>query len=173
MKKTIFFLALIGVFSCASPKYFQDYDRQADFSTYKTYAFYTEMDTGLSDLDEDRLLAAIDSVLQGKGLEKSTNPDFKINFYADYFETPSRNSLGIGIGGGGGNVGVGVSGGIPIGGIKSYLNLTLEFIEHPSNVLFWQGVAEARFNPNMAPGQRSAYFHTLAAGVLENYPPGE
>lgn len=173
MKKGIFLLFLAGLLfvSCASPQFFYDYDRQANFSEYKTYAYYSEMDTGLSDLDTERVFKAIDSVLRRKGFLKNPNPDFKINLYASYMEKPSGSRIGLGIGGGGGNVGVGVSGGIPIGGPDMYMNLTIEFVEWPSNVLFWQTVIESQFNPNMDPVERSEYFHDLIAEALGNYPP--
>lgn len=171
MKKIILFIVGCSFFACSTPKYFYDYDQQANFSFLKTYAFFSEMDTGLSELDEDRFTNAIDSVLQSKGIQESSNPDFKINFYTSYYQTPSQQSIGIGLGGGGGNMGMGVSGGIPIGGMKTYINLTLEFVEQPNNILIWQGIAEARFNPEMPPEERNAFFHKIAIGILKKYPP--
>lgn len=173
MKKIILSIIGLSLFACGAPKYFHDYDRQTDFSSLRTYSFFSEMDTGLSGLDVERLKYAIDSVLQGRGLQESTNPDFKINFYASYYQTPSQQSIGIGLGGGGGNMGMGVSGGIPIGGMKTYINLSVEFVEQPSNILIWQGIAEARFNPEMRPEERNAFFHKIAVGILKNFPPEE
>lgn len=165
------FMAVLLLTSCASPQIFYDYDRQADFSEYKSYDYYSEMDTGLNDLDNERMTTAIDSVLSSKGISKTTSPDFKINFYASYFEKPGGSRIGLGIGGGGGNIGVGVSGGIPVGGPNLYMKLTLEFVDWPSNVLYWQTVIESKFDPNMSPEKRRAYFQKLIAQALEKYPP--
>ncbi|HET8810607.1 MAG TPA: DUF4136 domain-containing protein [Flavobacteriaceae bacterium] len=173
MKKLFLLLTVATLFfsSCAGPQFFYDYDRQADFSKYKSYQFYSEMDTGLSDLDTGRVFEAIDSVLATKGFVKNASPDFKINLYASYTTRPSGSRIGLGIGGGGGNVGVGVSGGIPVGGPDTYMSLTIEFVEWPSNVLFWQTVIESRFNPQMDPKERSLFFKELIGEALGNYPP--
>src|SRR5690606_7557064 len=109
MKKIILFIVGCSLFACSTPKYFYDYDQQANFSFLKTYAFFSEMDTGLSELDVDRFINYIDYVLQIKGIQKSSNTDFKFNFYASYDQTPSQQSIGIGLDGGGGNMGMGVS----------------------------------------------------------------
>ncbi|HET8837849.1 MAG TPA: DUF4136 domain-containing protein [Flavobacteriaceae bacterium] len=172
MRKTYFsgFVFLL-LFGCAAPQIFYDYDVQTDFSVYKTYNFYTDMETGLNDLDDERVFVAIDSALTKKGIHLSTTPDFKVNFYASYFEKPSGSRIGLGFGSGGGGIGIGVSGGIPVGAPDVYMHLTIEFVEWPSNVLYWQTVIESRFNPNMSPEERSAYFQNIILKALEKYPP--
>ncbi len=173
MKKIVFSgFAMIFLFgSCAGPQIFYDYDEQTDFSTYKTYDFYTEMDTGLNDLDNERVFTAIDSVLSQKGIVHNTAPNFKINFYASYFENPSGSRIGLGLGGGGGGIGIGVSGGIPVGGPNLFMNLTIEFVEWPSNELYWQTVIESPFNPDMDTQERTEYFQKIISKALEKYPP--
>lgn len=171
MKNSLFVLLILLLTACASPKVFYDYDRQADFSNYQNYSYYSEMDTGLSDFDAERVRVAIDSVMSRKGIAKSKSPDFKINFYASYFKRPSQNRLFLGMSGGGGNVGVGVSGGIPVGGPESYMSLTIELVEWPSNVLFWQTVIESKFDPDMKPAERNKYFQKLIGRALKEYPP--
>ena len=172
MKKLFLLLTVAVLFlsSCAGPQYFYDYDQQANFSEYKSYAYYSEMDTGLSNLDTERVFAAIDTVLATKEIVKKSNPDFKINLYASYTEQPSGSRIGLGIGGGG-NIGVGISGGVPVGSPNLFMNLTIEFVEWPSNVLFWQTVIESRFNAEMDPEERNEFFRKLIEKALENYPP--
>lgn len=171
-KPCLLLLMMVSVLvSCAGPQFFYDYDRQADFSDYQTYAYYPDMETGLSDLDAERVVAAIDSILSAKNIHKATDPDFKINFYASYYEKPSRSTIGLGIGGGGGGVGIGVSGGIPIGDPDLYLSLTIEFVEAPTNILFWQTVIESKMNRDMTPVEKIEYFQGLIAEALQDYPP--
>lgn len=173
MKKYVFLLMPLfaAFFSCAGPQFLYDYDPQVDFSELKTYAFYEDMNTGLSDLDADRVAVAIDSVLTEQGLAEVLEPDFKINFYASYFKEPSRSSIGLGVGGGGSGLGIGVSGGIPMGGPTVYMRLTIEFVEWPSNILYWQTVIESKMDPNKKPAERDAYFYELINEALQKYPP--
>lgn len=172
MKKPVFLLIpLFAFFACAGPKILYDYDQQADFSELQTYAFYRDMNTGLSDLDAERVAVAIDSVLIQNGFSEVNNPDFKINFYASYFKEPSRSRIGLGVGGGGGGLGIGVSGGIPVGGPTVFMRLTIEFVEWPSNILYWQTSIESKMDPNRKPAEKTAYFYELIKQALQKYPP--
>ena len=124
LKMLSVFLILV---SCNTPRAVYDYDQQADFSKYRTYSIYPELRTGLSQLDERRLISSLQNALLEENLSEGATPDILVNIYSEEFREPSRNSLGVGVGGGGRNVGVGVSGGIPIGGPENYLRLTFEF----------------------------------------------
>ena len=106
-----------------------DYDSQKDFSEYTSYAFYNDIDSGLDQLEDKRIIAAIDSAFQTRGFVKTEYCRFYVNFYASEYLSESRSTLGIGVGGGGGNVGVGVSGGIPIGGNTVNQRLTIDIID--------------------------------------------
>ena len=47
--KNLCYLLLVVVFACAGPRVAYDYDTQKDFSKYKTYNYYPDLKTGLSD----------------------------------------------------------------------------------------------------------------------------
>ncbi|MBT8300300.1 MAG: DUF4136 domain-containing protein, partial [Maribacter sp.] len=66
-------LFLLFLSSCTSVRVVSDYDKEANFNAYKTYAFYkTGIDKAhISDLDKKRILKAIDADLRFKGLVKS------------------------------------------------------------------------------------------------------
>ncbi len=70
-------MALLFLSSCVSVRVLSDYDREADFNGYKSYAFYkTGIDKAhISDLDKKRILKAIDAELSSRGMVKSENPD--------------------------------------------------------------------------------------------------
>ena len=77
-------LLLFVVSSCCSVRVNSDYDKGANFSAYKTYAFYkTGIDkVEISDLDKKRILRSIDETMASKGFTKSetrSNSPFCIN----------------------------------------------------------------------------------------------
>ncbi len=148
-----------------------DYDDTTDFSQYSTYNFYPSIDSGLSDLDDKRVMQATDSLMQARGFVKSETPQLYINFFARENISNSRNTLGIGIGGGGGNVGVGVSGGIPIGGRVVNQQLTMDFIDVAKDDLVWQAVADAEYKEKASPVQKQAHYWDILTKMLKKYPP--
>lgn len=150
-----------------------DFDQNTDFSKYSTYNFYPTIQSGLSELDDMRIMKITDSLLQGRGFEKSEIPQLYINFYALENVSASRNTIGIGIGSGGGNVGVGVSGGIPIGGRVVNQQLTLDFIDVQRDDLVWQAVAEGEMKERATPQQKEAYYISVLEKILKKYPPGK
>ena len=69
--------------SCSSIRVATDYDKNANFDTYKTFAFFkTGIDKAeINDLDKRRILRAIESELLAKGLTKSESPDLLISLF--------------------------------------------------------------------------------------------
>jgi hypothetical protein len=168
-----FFILLTTIFliSCGA-SFDVDYDKQTDFSQFTTYQFYGDIVSGLNDLDDKRIMRAIDSSLQKRGFVKTEACRFRINFYAREQITNSRNTLGIGIGGGGGNVGVGVSGGIPIGGRIINQQLTIDFIDvSEGEELAWQVVIDGELNEKSTPQQKEAYYVAVIDKALKRFPP--
>ena len=78
---TITFLISLILASCGSVRVASDYDSEADFSKYKTFAFYKSgIDkVEISDIDKKRILKSIQSSLLNKGLTINENPDVLIN----------------------------------------------------------------------------------------------
>lgn len=157
--------------ACNSPKAVYDYDQQVNFNQYTTYSLFPDLQTGLSQLDESRLIESLNRAMKEKGISNSEDPGFYVNVYTKRFEQDNRSRVGVGIGGGGGNVGVGVSGGIPVGQMDSYLELTFDFIDVKSDALIWQAIVESPFNVNAKPQERQEKFDKIVAKALEAYPP--
>ncbi len=166
-----YFLLLLFILGCNSPQVFYDYDQSVSFSEYSSYAFFPDFRTGLSQLDEKRLIESLDKGLKDKGLVVSDSPDLYINVYTERFEQDNRSRVGIGLGGGGGNVGVGVSGGIPVGQMDTFLRLTFDFIDVKKDNLVWQAVVEAPFDINASPESRQQRFDKIVNKALDGYPP--
>ncbi|XOL41181.1 hypothetical protein KCTC32420_01563 [Aequorivita nionensis] len=148
-----------------------DYDKQVDFSKYNSYNYFPNIDSGLNELDDNRIIQITDSLLQQSGFIKSETPQIYVNFYARESVSSSRNTIGIGIGSGGGNVGVGVSGGIPIGGNVLNQQLTMDFIDVEKDDLVWQAVADGEMKERSTPQQKEAYYMTVLQKILAKYPP--
>lgn len=148
-----------------------DYDKQVDFSKYNSYNYFTTIDSGLNQLDDNRIMQITDSLLQQRGFVKNETPQLYINFYARESISSSQNTIGIGIGGSGSNVGVGVSGGIPIGGNVLNQRLTLDFIDTANDGLVWQAVVEGEMKERATPQQKEAYYLSVIQKILAKYPP--
>ncbi len=164
---------VLFVVSCNAPQAIYDYDEQAEFTSYRTYSIYPELYTGLSQLDERRLINSLESQLQQEGLSPSENPDLLVNVYSEEYRQDNNSRLGVGVGGTGRNVGVGVSGGIPLGGPDTYLRLTFDFIDARTDALVWQAVVESPFDLNADPSARQKRFAQIVQKALAGYPPNK
>lgn len=171
MRNLRIFCIILVLASCNVPQVVYDYDESVDYSRFGTYDLYPELVSGLSPLDEDRLVASLESVMRNKGMSVSEQPDLLLNFYTEKYQQRSRDNLSIGVGGGRGNVGVGVSGGIPLGGPETYLRLTFDLIDVQRDELVWQAIVDSKFDRNASPENRRSRFAKIVAKALERYPP--
>ena len=171
MKISKILLIFLVFASCNAPQAVYDYDEQANFSSYTTYGIYPELRTGLSQLDERRLIESVERFMRQKKLKPSEDPNLELNIYSEEYRKESDSRLGIGVGGTGRNVGIGVSGGIPIGGAETYLRLTFDLIDTRSNSLVWQAVVESIFDLNASPEVRQQKFDAIVEKALKAYPP--
>ncbi len=171
MKKFILiFVTSVLLVSCG-PTVNYDYDSQTNFSVYKTYDFYPNINSGLSNLDNMRIIKATDSIMQSQGFEKSSSPQILINFFAKEFVSQSNTTIGFGMGGGGNNGSVGVSGGVPVGGDIINQKLTFDFIDEKEDKLVWQAVGSDELKVKANPLQKDDYYFELISKILKGFPP--
>ncbi len=171
MKRVLILAFLFGVISCAPIRVNYDYDRETNFSKYKTYNYYSDMKTGLSELDTKRFLEAIDAKLETLGITYSETPDFFIDIKSMTFQNNQQSSVGVGVGGSGSNMGGGVSFGIPIGQSTMNRQITIDFVDENLKQLFWQAVCESSYSPNRIPKEREAQLIAIADKVFLGFPP--
>lgn len=171
MKKLIILFSVVVITSCAPIYVNYDFEKGTDFQKYKTYNYYSDLETGLSELDTKRLLNALDAQMQTKGFSLSETPNFYVNVASSEYENNNRNTVGVGVGGGGRNVGGGISIGLPIGEPKMNRVILFEFIDEDGIGLFWQAESESGFSPNASPEQREARFKAIVEKVLKGFPP--
>ena len=172
MRAFFLLILLVSMASCGSSAVV-DYDKSADFSTLDSYDYYPGIQSGLTPFDDRRMMRAIDSVMESRGLRQSINPDLLVNFYTEEYLTESNTTIGIGIGGGSGNVGYGVSGGIPVGGNEIRQLVTIDVIDVKRDALIWQGVITANIKENASPEDKEIYFQQIISKLLKEYPPPE
>ena len=148
-----------------------DYDRNFDFSKAQFYNYYPSMVSGLSQLDEKRLIRSVDSLMQARGYELSESPDLYINFKSSSRPKPVNSSVGIGIGGTNRNIGGGVSVGIPLGQQDQYREIIFDIVDVVNDELIWQAVSETTISESMSPAVREAHMKALVDKVFSKYPP--
>ena len=144
-----------------------DYDTQQDFSVYKTYNFYPELETGLSELDDKRLLDATDSILKVKGLVKSKNPDLHINFKSNTYQARSNTNFGLGVGVGRGPVNVG--GSFPLNGPQQRIQLIVDLVDTKTNALVWQAEIDDTQNSKQTPETRTSFFKIMLQKAFKEF----
>ena len=145
-------VALLFLSSCTSISVLSDYDKSANFSAYKSYAFYkTGIDKAqISDLDKKRILRAIETEMSAKGFVKSESPDIlvsiftkereQVNVYNNYW-----GGGGFGWGwspyywGGGFGPGWGWGGGGNNVSTQTKGSLYIDLIDTKNKELIWQG----------------------------------
>ncbi|WP_299115280.1 DUF4136 domain-containing protein [uncultured Winogradskyella sp.] len=169
MKLLRFLLVLLLFTSCGA---FVDYDyeKDTDFTQYKTYNYFTDMKSGFNQLDEKRLIRAIDDKLKIMGFEKSETPSFSIDIQSGEVTSNSNSNVGVGIGGTGRNVGGGVSIGIPVGQNRVMREISIEFVDDSKNGVFWQAITTIS-NIGNTPEKREESFMKLIEKVFSKYPP--
>ena len=168
LKISLLALLIVG---CAPIRVNYDFDKTTNFSNYKTYNYYSEMNTGLNELDTKRLLNALDAKMTAKGFSLSDSPDFFIDIKSREYQEAARNTVGVGLGGGGRHVGGGISIGLPVGQANMNRQITIDFVDENKKQLFWQAVSESSFNPNAIPEKREARLNAIVEKVLVAYPP--
>ena len=104
MKKT--FGIIVGVMLVAVPGMAQkvhiDYDKEADFSKYKTFAWYSSPDTSVADSNDlvhRKIVEIIQNQLQAGRLEMvGSDPDLYVTYHTNEKEEMSLNTTHFGYG---------------------------------------------------------------------------
>lgn len=178
-------LFILFLSSCASVNVLSDYDRQTDFTAYKSYAFYkTGIDRAqISDLDKKRILRAIETEMDSLGFVKSDEPDLLISIFTnERVEVDVYNGWGYGYGWGWGW-------GWP--GYYGYYNpyfwgpgyygnnvstrtegsLYIDLIDTAKKELVWQGRGVGTLNNTKNIEKKEKRIRLFVSQILQQYPP--
>ena len=163
---SVFFLVII-LASCSSVRVNADYDKKANFTNYKTFAYLKSgIDkVEISDLDKKRILNSIEEVMISKGFTKSENPDILISIF-----TKERERVDVYQ-----NYGFGW-GWNPYWGM-GYTNvmtspegtLFIDIIDAKTRELVWQGEGSGYLTKDTE--KKDARIKEFVTRILEQYPP--
>ncbi len=167
-------LLLFVVASCSSVKVYSDFDKNVDFSQYKTYAFHKRgIDkVQISELDKKRILRAIDAELAKKGMTKSENPDLLINI-----QTKEREQLDVSQFNAGWGYGWGWGWNPYLWGGRTYVTsstegtLYIDLIDAKKKELIWEGEGVGYLTENRR--EKEKEINEFVSKILAQFPPSE
>ncbi|MBL6649011.1 MAG: DUF4136 domain-containing protein [Flavobacteriaceae bacterium] len=168
--KSVIILIFISLLSCGTIRVSSDYDSEADFSNYKTFAFYKSGidNVEISDIDKKRILKSIQNTLFNKGLTIDENPDILINIATKsveniYIDNNFYSPYYIGwyphYGRSYNRVAYSSSEGV----------LYIDVIDTNSKQLIWQGKGIGALSSNKS--NRDELLNNLVTKILDVYPP--
>jgi hypothetical protein len=161
--------------SCSSVQVSSDFDRDANFASYKTYTFTKEaLELPVDDLNRRRIIDAVTNELALKGFTKSDNPDVWIdmNIIAQQKQTATATSSPSYYGGG---YRYGWGGGFSTTtiNVENYVEGTLfvDMIDASKKQLVWQGRAVKTINPDASASTRESNIKNAVKQIFTKYPP--
>ena len=170
MKNTVAYLLLILLVltSCQSVRVVVDYDKSAQFASYKTFGFLKEgIDRAeINDLDKRRVLRSIEAVLIEKGFTKSETPDILVNFFTKERQEININNNNYGGWGWGPFMGaqMNISTSTTIQG-----TLFIDLIDTTKKELIWQGVGKGTLAAKVE--RKDEKIQNFVTSILSEYPP--
>jgi len=174
-------LALLFLSSCVSVRVLSDYDKEANFNEYKSYAFYkTGIDKAhISDLDKKRILKAIDLEMSSRGMVKAQDPDLLISIFTKEREQVDvYNNYWSGMYGWGwspwyyGGYGPGWGWSHPNVSTRTQGSLYIDLIDAKNKELVWQGKGVGTLNNTRNIEKKEERIREFVTEILQQYPPG-
>jgi hypothetical protein len=156
-----------------------NFDKNVDFSTFKSYKWVVLKDAAkVSDLADRQIKDAIDAELAKKGLMKTEadTADLYIGSQAGVSKEKEFTTFSTGWGPGPGWYGpgwYGAGGGTTTGSTSTiYIGqLALDMYTASAHALVWRGVASKTIDPEAKPEKQSKNLSKAVAKLLKNYPP--
>jgi Domain of unknown function (DUF4136) len=146
-----------------------DWDHQANFQGYKTYA-WTSGTPAKNPLVDQRIVAAVDAQLAAKGFQKvdlNQNPDLIVLYHAATTTQTQLNTTSMGLGwgwgwGGGGTTTTSVEQ-IPVG------QLSVDIGDAKTKKLLWLGSASSTLSDK--PEKNTEKINKAVEKMFKNFPP--
>ncbi len=172
-------LLLMLLMSCSSISVHSDYDKNTDFSNYKTYAFYKKgIDrVEISDLDKKRILRAIERELNAKGMVPSEDPDVLVNIFTkskEKIDVYTNNYYGWYpwyYGFGYGFYGPGYGFGYTNVSSSTEGTLFIDLIDARKKELAWQGIGTGILSYSKSIEKKEAMINDFVTRIMTAYPP--
>jgi len=154
-----------------------DFDKNEDFTKFKTYAMKDGTPVGQKLID-DRIVDAIDTQLKAKGLTKSeSNPDVVVVYHVAFDKQKDISSFSSGFGGGYGPYGYGWGGGFNSTSTTTQVRdiligtLVIDMADAQKKEVVWRGMATKEIDTNAKPDKRDKSINKAVEKVFKNYPP--
>ena len=161
-------LTLLGTLALAQSVTY-DYDRGADFSTYRTYAW--RRGTELTDeLNHMRVVRVIDAALAAKGLAR-VEPADKSDVLVAYHANFEKNLEITGSAHGWGPLGLGGDG-FGSARVQPVLvgTLVVDIADARTHAIVWRSLASSDIRPNDKPEARDKKVAKAAEKMFKHYP---
>lgn len=174
--------AMLFVMGCSSLEVNYDYDKEVDFSSYKTFAWVAQQTAAAGDAKQaqaqnqlfiKRLRSAANSQLEAKGYKiNAEDPHFVIVHHTGVENKTQVTDWGYSYGPGYGRGYGGGWGGSNID-VSTYQEgmLILDFYDYSTKQLVWRGTATKALESNPNPEKAEAIVNEVVAKMLENFPP--
>ena len=156
-----------------------DYNKSANFASFKTYAQKDGTKVG-QPLIDDRIAAAIDTELAAKGLKKvESDPDVVVVYHVAFDQEKDISTFSSGYGGGYGPYGYGWGGGWG-GGMATTTTqvrdilvgtLVVDMADAKKNQMVWRGMGVKEVNTQANPEKRDKSINEAVKKIFKNYPP--
>lgn len=158
--------------SCSSVQVATDYDKEANFDNYKSFAFYKPgIDKAqVSDLDKKRILRGVESAFTAKGFTKSENPDLLVSIFTKTSQNVNiyQNNYGYGYGWGWSPYYWGA--GRNTVSQTTEGTLYVDLIDAESMELVWQGMGTGALSSDM--DTKIERINEIVSEIMKRYPPG-
>ena len=175
LMKTIILLLASGLLAaCSSVKVSSDFDREADFASYKSYAFAKEVEElPVDDINRKRIMDAVSAELVAKGFTRSEQPDVWIDLNLLTERKQSATATSTPMYGVGYRYGWGAGFSTTSINVENYVEGTLfvDMIDASRKQLVWQGRAIGTINPDISTEKREANIKNAVKQVFTTYPP--
>jgi hypothetical protein len=146
-----------------------DFDRSANFASFKTYAWVAGTEVG-DRLIHDRIIGAIDTQLAARGLTKAASAetaDVLVAYHASFDKNLRINGFSSGWGGyrfGGTRTGTATTEEILVG------TLVIDIVQANTRTIVWRGTATGEVNTKASPEKRDKNINRAAEKIFKNYP---
>ena len=178
-------LAGAGSVACASVRTQHDYDPNADFSRWRTYAWYpaTSSPTGDPRLDNpllhERIVAAVaqNLVSQGFATEQDETPDFYVNYHLSLQQRLDVRTVNQSYASGPYGRRWGRAGWGGVGWTETVVDeyeegtLVIDFIDVSKSRLVWRGIGTRRLANNPNPDRVTQRVNEAVGEILAAFPP--
>jgi len=149
-----------------------DYDKAANFSRYKTYA-WKDVHQTQNALVENRIKNGVDAALASKGLRKvDSDPDLWVVEHTHFSKQVQIDTYNSGWGYGwrwGRGMGMSTStvSQIPVG------TLVVDLVDAREKQLVWRGTASKALDQSSTPDEREKVTNQVTQKLFAGYPPGK